>query len=386
MKVAAVLLLAVWSAVAGELRYKPAPALNPLKGLIAHAGAPRSDFPFALAYVEFPLSAFEGGFDRFERRLAAIANDGRHAVVRVHSHWPGRNETPDYSDPAVQRGITNFIAEFGTKYDGDARIGFIEAGLLGEWGEWIERKKGAIPESLKIDVLAAYATAFKVTKILARWPSELTAGKGFGYHDDWFGHTTQFAELMKTFNVGQGEPIGGRIHPRFGDCLWSEEKRCGPTDEEVFNVVKRGGYSYLRLPSSIKGGEERALNWSRALGYELQVTRAEIRGSGSNQLSVLVTMTNRGAAPFYYRWPVELMVYRKYDYYGRLKTDWDIRTVVAGREVKFGHVEAGEASRRSKILMRVVNPMKNGIPLRFANEEQDADEVGWLTLGEVTRE
>jgi hypothetical protein len=29
-----------------------------------------------------------------------------------------------------------FIAALGRRYDGDSRIGFITAGLLGGWGEW----------------------------------------------------------------------------------------------------------------------------------------------------------------------------------------------------------------------------------------------------------
>lgn len=41
-----------------------------------------------------------------------------------------------------------------------------------------------------------------------------------------------------------------------------------------------------------------------------------------------------------------------------------------------------------KVLLRVVNPMEEysskAKPLRFANEAQDADSTGWLTLGEMT--
>src|SRR6185436_3004381 len=37
-----------------------------------------------------------------------------------------------------------------------------------------------------------------------------------------------------------------------------------------------------------------------------------------------------------------------------------------------------------KLLLRVQNPLTNGVPLRFANDTQDADVPGWLTLGQVT--
>ena len=35
--------------------------------------------------------------------------------------------------------------------------------------------------------------------------------------------------------------------------------------------------------------------------------------------------------------------------------------------------------------MRLVNPLPNGKPLRFANAEQDRDLPGWLTLGTIQR-
>jgi hypothetical protein len=35
-------------------------------------------------------------------------------------------------------------------------------------------------------------------------------------------------------------------------------------------------------------------------------------------------------------------------------------------------------------LLGVQNPLSNGVPFRFANETQDADVAGWLTLGQVT--
>jgi hypothetical protein len=34
-----------------------------------------------------------------------------------------------------------------------------------------------------------------------------------------------------------------------------------------------------------------------------------------------------------------------------------------------------------RLLLRVVNPLPGGMPLRFANAGQDADRAGWLTLG-----
>jgi hypothetical protein len=42
-------------------------------------------------------------------------------------------------------------------------------------------------------------------------------------------------------------------------------------------------------------------------------------------------------------------------------------------------LEAGQYA----LLLRVKNPLTNGVPFRFANGAQDADVPGWLTLGQV---
>ena len=61
--------------------------------------------------------------------------------------------------------LTRFIAELGKRYDGDARIGFITAGLLGTWGEWhtYPRTELMADKSVQNEVLQAYSSAFKKT-------------------------------------------------------------------------------------------------------------------------------------------------------------------------------------------------------------------------------
>ena len=89
-------------------------------------------------------------------------------------------ETPDYEDQKLRTALSNFIAAFGKKYDGDPRIGFITAGLLGTWGEWHTYPRGELFASklVQSEVMDAYAAAFRVTPVLLRYPAgEHTWGK-----------------------------------------------------------------------------------------------------------------------------------------------------------------------------------------------------------------
>ena len=96
-----------------------------------------------------------------ERLLDDVASRGCQTVFRFYLEYPGKptgvpahlvaagvelrrwtntnthplpsviDHTPDYEDPRLRAALTNFIAALGARYDGDPRIGFITAGLLG---------------------------------------------------------------------------------------------------------------------------------------------------------------------------------------------------------------------------------------------------------------
>jgi hypothetical protein len=89
---------------------------------------------------------------------------------------PKKVRTPDYSNRSLRTMLTRFIAELGKRYDGDARIGFITAGLLGTWGEWhtYPRTELMADKNVQEEVLQAYLSAFKKTPVLVRYP----AGRG----------------------------------------------------------------------------------------------------------------------------------------------------------------------------------------------------------------
>ena len=104
------------------------------------------------------------GFDTVvEPRLAASASRGKHAILRFYLDYPRDNATyvshtpqflidggltmtawwsdalgaggqsPDYADESLLSALDNFVAELGSRYDADARVGFVQLGLLGFW-------------------------------------------------------------------------------------------------------------------------------------------------------------------------------------------------------------------------------------------------------------
>jgi hypothetical protein len=217
----------------------PGPADNPLKGFVPYARK-GSEFPHSLEFEYLSLSTLMVGPNQFDWRpldtlLDSVASRGCQTVFRVWVEYPGKpsgvpawlvsdglrirtwtninkntladskqvppevHHTPDYEDARLREAVQRFIAALGRRYDGDPRIGFITAGLLGAWGEWHTHPHAEwfASKAVQSEVMDAYETAFRQTQVLLRYPAgqnhkthASNIGRRFGYHDDSFAWAT----------------------------------------------------------------------------------------------------------------------------------------------------------------------------------------------------
>jgi hypothetical protein len=425
----------------------PTPADNPLKGLVPYSSANHERFPHSMEFDYLPLGDLVVDADSFdwqplEKRLDAIAGRGHQAVFRVWLEYPGhangiprfleeagvkvtewlntntaplphqKVRTPDYSDPRLRAALASFIAALGRKYDGDPRIGFITAGLLGTWGEWhtFPRNELMADKTVQSEVMDAYERAFRKTPVLLRYPAgESTWSKApnqlrhFGYHDDSFAWATldtgrkeddwffvpalksagsQALEKWKTY------PIGGEIRPE----LWGQifdEKPSHKQAQDFAACVRETHVTWLmdsgmfEKPATPQR-QQRAIEQVRLMGYDFQVQTAGI-SRASGKLDVRLSVINQGVAPFYYDWRLELAAL---DAQARVTRRWPLDWKLTGlcpgdlpREWKTQLDLDGSELAGQTVALRVINPLANGKPLRFANAEQDQLAAGWLSLG-----
>ncbi len=331
------------------LEYRPAPAHNPLKGLVPYQGDRRDSFPHTLEFNYLPYSALVKGYDTFdwkplEQLLDDIAGRGHQAVFRIVLEYPGKTgiipaflvkdglkvhtylntntqprpptrvETPDYEDANLRRSLKNFLAAFGKTYDGDPRIGFITAGLLGTWGEWHTYPKDELfaSKTVQLEVMDAYEAAFKVTPVLLRYPAgekdqqkAKNADRKFGYHDDsfawatlntgkkgdeWFYMTALEAAGPDAEVRWKTHPIGGEIRPEAWGRVFDEN----PGKKEIQNVrrcveqthaswlMDSGMFERTRKAERIKRAEEEV----RRMGYEFHAPAVTIGAVKDGKLSV----------------------------------------------------------------------------------------------------
>jgi hypothetical protein len=413
--------------------YQAAPPDNPLKGFMPYQGS--YAFPHSLEWFYLPLKALQTDYDAFDwspldSRLATIAARGHQAIFRVYLDYPDSDDgvpsflsavprnsytdhgngthatsySPDYGNADLQRAVLGFIAALGARYDGDPRIAFITAGLLGFWGEWHTFPHDAwmATPAFMNQVLDAYQSAFPRTLILVREPKtgvDMDRPR-LGFHDDSFAYTTLAPTTWhfwpKVAAAGlqdcwKDRPIGGEVRPEVQGCIW-DDTPCTPAGQGFDLCVTTTHASWMLNHgafSAVLGATQlqRAIEGARSLGYELHVSKATLEPVGAGHvLQGTVTVDNRGVAPFYYPWTVQMAALDGAGHLATWPMGWDLRTVLPGSPVTwtFQVPDHGLAPGTHTLLMGVPNPLAGGHALKFANTTQDQERDGWLTLGAFT--
>jgi len=432
------------------LEYVAAAIDNPLKGLVPYSGDNREKFPHSMEFRYVPLGELMSGMNTFnweplEKLLNDVASRGHQAVFRVWMVYPGKDggipaflmeeglkvttwlndntapsppqqvHTPDYNDPRLREALKNFIAAMGKKYDGDPRLGFITAGLLGTWGEWHEypREDLFASKETQAEVLDAYSAAFRITPVLLRYPAgddnrkyTKNADRPFGYHDDSFAWATLdtgrkaddwfYMQLLKAAGPEamlkwKTRPIGGEIRPE----LWGEifeDKGAHAQAQNFEQCVQETHASWLMDTGMVekKQSAARIQNASHAvqrMGYEFHVMQATLSRE-ADKTRLTVQLRNTGVAPFYYDWKIVVAaIDRSGTVIKEWPTDWKIAGLFPGESPRAWQLllKTSDIPNSGDLLaFRVVNPLSNGMPLRFANttERQQAD--GWFRIGRLT--
>jgi hypothetical protein len=419
-----------------KLEYAPAPVANPLKGLVPYPGAANAEkFPHSMEFVylrldELVVGEHRNDWSKLEGILGKISARGNQAVMRAYVEYPKKpiavprylresgkglraDGFPDYESPELRGCLRDFVAAFGKRYDGDPRVAFLCAGLLGKWGEWHtwpEHDRWA-SKAAQEEILDAYEVAFKKTPVVLRYPrgsgdekDAENASRPFGYHDDSFAWSTlqdgskwddgHFMGLLKTAGDGALQkwrryPIGGEIRPEAWGIVF-DAKPADPKVQDFAECVRATHVSWL-MDSGLfnestwtEARRARAAEQVRRMGYELHVSAVTTRLENTS-LHVAVKIENRGVAPFYADWPIEfgLLDGNSGEVLRSVTSSSNLREIFPGegaRERSGAIGVAGVATQGGCLAMRIANPMRGGLPLRFANKTQDQHASGWLSL------
>ena len=326
---------------------------NPLKGLLSSYlwSEPHNDLPHSLEFIYVPLNSLVSGPETYtfeaglEPHLQAASARGNHVVMRVFIDYPSREYglpeyleelvscspyseygggcSPDYSNPHLQSAILNFISEFGSRYDGDNRLGFIQMGLLGYWGEWhtFPNTSDFASGLFQQEVIEMFDTSFQTTPLQIRYPIQDSASRPIGFHDDSFAYATvgdvdwyfwSKMEAAGAENRWMDVPTGGEVYPPIQSTLFTDAFVVGEDGQDFDSVVSITHATYMLIYSAFSmngtGYVDQQLDIAKqsslAMGYEytiesITVEAANLRGDIVD-MRLEIANRNSGVAPFYY--------------------------------------------------------------------------------------
>lgn len=331
---------------ANKLEYKTAD-VNPMKGFMpfyTDDGESAENLDYSMEWFYVPMSALvdkDGEFtirEGIEPYLEKISSRGNQAAFRVYLDYPGKDDgdpvgeyirslgvkfydyeqygggqTPDYSDEQLIDFLEKFIYALAGEYDGDGRIAYITAGLIGHWGEWHVCVDAANPtKEQKERIINAYGDVFKSTLILARYPDDPgTNDKKTGFHDDSFTYETLddskswffYTRLKKSKLTGvwKTKPIGGEFRPECQEPFLTGTEYDGMQD--YGECVGKTHCSWLMMQQAFTlplsdEQKNKAEDASAQLGYDFYIDKVSVKKI-FGKTYVYVRVQNRGVAPIY---------------------------------------------------------------------------------------
>jgi Domain of unknown function (DUF4832) len=397
---------------------------NPVRGLIPGFDGIRN-FPYSMEYFYIPLRNTMNNINsfnwlEFETKLEEIANRGNTAIPRFYLDYPGsdiatpqflinagvtmndytiygndtgESKSPDYNNPLTMNALLNFIENYGTIYNGDPRISVVQGGLVGFWGEWhnYPLTELGMTEANKRIIFEKFIEEFPDTKINIRTPQDdvpTNTELQVGYHDDSFSYSTLGPESWHFWpqisnsglsTVWQNHPIGGEIRPELQSTIWQNIPNAAGQDFET--CVNTTHVTYLLnhgvFDDAVGSATyNNALIQNNKLGYKFYVNGVKLNEYQNGVVNVDLRLENRGIAPFYYNWQLELALFKDNVVTTLGTTNWNINAVQPNNVVikNFTTNQTIQIGTYT-LLMRFVNPLTalkpNAKQLRFANNEQD---------------
>jgi len=270
----------------------------------------------------------------------------------------GKGFSPNYNNPKIIAYHKVLIAELAKRYDNDPRIAFIELGSIGHWGEWHTYNLGGGTGNIpfpKIEVtdqyVYPYLNEFKNKMLMMRRPYHLARDNKMGLYNDGFGdHTQTYNYFNDWIQNGYTWWLTNEYHPAMPD-YW----KYAPSGGELINYP---GTIYLQdstIGETLRQARDSHTSWlgpscpahlvpgnsyqknmdalSKTMGYRfvLESVSHQSEAAAGSTLSVNMDWNNKGVAPFYFRWPLELSLI---DSNGNVAvsglTNEDIRTWLPG--------------------------------------------------------
>ena len=298
-------------------------------------------------------------------------------------------DVPDWNSEEFLSGYERLMAALGAKYANDPRLGYVDVGGYGKFGEWWVGKDDLhITEANGMRLVQAVNKAFPKKIILFNTMQSvdftlkaLATNPRMGMRTDSLGEKNMYSMLA----VDTRLQSFWKTRPIFSEWATSADPVAGAAQVKQFHVSTTSSHNmrltYDQMTSTQKAAYETAV---KSAGYRYAVTRATVSPiTAGQQFRVDLTVDNVGSAPTYEPWTVRLVLRDGTGHrVATLPMSVDLRKHLPGTTTTAVFLTAPKlATGTYRTFIEAVDPSGYSAPLHWLNGPRYSD--GTYALGAV---
>jgi hypothetical protein len=312
----------------------------------------------------------------------------------------GKGFSPNYSNPLLIAYHEKLIAALADRYNHDDLISMVALGSIGHWGEWHTKQDPTLsipfpPLEISDQYAKHYLKSFTNKYLLMRRPFEIAKNNGMGLYNDSFGDSEQTYHFIANVNNGYYDYLANTPQPSMDD-YW----QYAPSGGEIANPPGLSCLEKDYINDTLKQIKDSHISWLgpscpayqppqtenqsyydqalKTMGYRfvLYSVKHPPKVKAGGTLPLRMVWFNKGVAPFYFPWLVELSLA---DVNGEIvyKTTLreDIRAWLPGKKDVLSslHIPSSLNEGEYDLCVAILNPNTNkpGVELAITNKRTD---------------
>ena len=280
---------------------------------------------------------------------------------------------PDWNAPAFLGQWNELMAELGRRYGDDPRLGYVDVGGYGSYGEWHVNDGDTISDSNGLAVVRAVTSAFPNKHVLINTMTPvpftlkaLRASSNLGLRTDGLGCPDMFSMVA----VDQRLQKVWRTRPFFSEWCTSGDPVLGAQQVRKFHISTLSSGNMPWSHDGLTARQRRA--YDRALataGYRIRARSVELpkRLTAGRRVTVKTSWTNEGTAPTYDRWDVTLTFVDRSGRSVVKPLGQPLARLVGTRTRRLRISTSGLSRGRQVVYLSVVDPSGYSAPMHLAN-------------------
>lgn len=298
---------------------------------------------------------------------------------------------PDWNSPAFLSQWQELMAELGRRYGDDPRLGYVDVGGYGSYGEWHVDVGARISGSNGLAVVRAVAAAFPTKHVLLNTMTPvpftlkaLRAHRNVGLRTDSLGCRDMYSTVPGDVRLQKV----WKTRPFFSEWCTRADPVLGARQVRRFHVSTLSSGNMPWTHSTLTRRQRSA--YGRALataGYRIRVRSVTLPNAFARggRIAVRTAWANQGTAPTYDAWDVRLTFVHAAT--GRSVTrslGQQLRGLVRTSQRRAMVRTSGLRAGRYDVFVSVVDPSGYSEPMHLANAGRSASgayRVGVVKVG-----